>query len=375
MLPGINVDVIKFENEIINFTQAYAEALPLLLSEEWTIDTYSEILRFNPQTFDTKRVLTTSNMDALINTLRSFNDSVLLEEVLGPVFNKMQLASWIDFTIVTNANAELAEYDRLLNIAYALNHIGYIQDDHDVVEAEQLADLIDMIFGNETVVPQIEGLMCIVDEGECIKMLYQAGLLPTLAGVEPDIDGVEEGTWHKEIVALSNIIHSLGAFCEEGKNTIGLANVMSTILHSTDVEALEKTLTCLNESTLYRNLLYRALHNANEGNLANYTTTWFTSQSDGAMNDEWDQEVIILARLFATLNTMGGIEVLDIDNYDKIAKGYDSGDAATAEPYELTVNGVDAGLRQIYQLLMASKTYNIDSLKAGIELYLGITTV
>ena len=145
---------------------------------------------------------------------------------------------------------------------------------------------------------------------------------------------------------------------------------MSNILHSTDVEALEEVLINLNKSTLYRGTLYQALANANGGPLANYTTTWFKDQSSIAMNDEWDQEVVILARLFATINTLGGIESLDIDNYQTIQKGYNSGDAVTAEPYLLEVNGEKAGLRQIYQLLCASKTYNIDTLKPGIELYL-----
>lgn len=376
MLPGVNVDAIILTNEIGNFTLAFENLLPLLLSDEWEYNTYSEILRFNMQTFDAKKLLTTTNTDSLINALREFNDSVLLEEIIGPFFEQLSnnLVSWIDFSIVTDANAELAEYDRLLNIASALNNIGYIQGDYSAVDAEQLADLIDMIFGNETLTPKVEGLMCITDEGECIKMLYQAGLLPTLEGIEPDIDSVEEGKWHEEIVTLSNIIHSLGAFCAENNNTIDLPNVMTTILHSSDVEALEESLTYLNESTLYRNVLYRSLYNSNTGSLGNYTTSWFTSQKDGAMNDEWDEEVIILARLLATVNTLGGVEVLDIDNYETIEKGYESGDAATAEPYELTVGGVDAGLRQIYQLLIVSKTYNIDSIKDGMELYLGITT-
>ena len=53
-----------------------------------------------------------------------------------------------------------------------------------------------------------------------------------------------------------------------------------------------------------------------------------------------------------------------------MTKGYSGLDAATSETYLLEVNGEKAGLRQVYQLLMASKTYNIDSLKSGIELYL-----
>lgn len=375
ILPGVNVDAIVPIKEIDNFTAAYEQLLPLLLSDEWTYNTYSEILRFNMQTFDAKKLLTRTNTDSLISALREFNDSVLLEEMIGPFFEQLSnnLVSWIDFSIVTDANAELAEYDRLLNIASALNNIGYIQGDYSAIDTEQLANLIDMILGNETLTPKIEGLMCITDEGECIKMLYQAGLLPSFEGIEPDINSVEEDKWYEEIVILSNIIHSLGAFSTENGN-IDLPNIMTTMLHSSDVEALEETLTYLNESILYRNILYRALYDSNTGSLANYTTSWFTTQKDGAMNDEWDEEVIILARLLATINTLGGVETLDIDNYQTIEKGYESGNAATSEPYELTVGGVDAGLRQIYQLLIVSKTYNIDSIKDGMELYLDITT-
>ena len=60
------------------------------------------------------------------------------------------------------------------------------------------------------------------------------------------------------------------------------------------------------------------------------------------------------------------------DNYQNLTKGYESGSAATDATYELVVDGVNAGLRQLYQLLDASKTFDISSLKAGIEAVLGI---
>ena len=41
------------------------------------------------------------------------------------------------------------------------------------------------------------------------------------------------------------------------------------------------------------------------------------------MNDEWDQEVIILARTLATINSLGGYDAVDINNYQNLAKGYD----------------------------------------------------
>ena len=239
-----------------------------------------------------------------------------------------------------------------------------------MVEADALADLIDAIFGNETVTPAVEGLMCIVDQGECMLMLYNAGLLPTLNGSSLNIEDIADDKWHEEIVALSNVIRALGAFSPEGLNGIDLDAVISDIFNTTDVEALENVLVKLNQSTLYRDILYSALEDANSGSLSKYTTSWFTGQSLVGMNNEWDEEVVILARLFTTINSLGGMDILDIDNYQKMTKGYSGLDAATSETYLLEVNGEKAGLRQVYQLLMASKTYNIDSLKSGIELYL-----
>jgi hypothetical protein len=90
------------------------------------------------------------------------------------------------------------------------------------------------------------------------------------------------------------------------------------------------------------------------------------------MNDEWDEEVIIIARIIATINSLGGFENVNIDNYASMKKGYEGSNAATDQTYLLVVDGVDAGLRQLYQLLDASKTFDISSLKAGIEAVLGI---
>lgn len=372
--PDVDVNRIVLANEITNFTDAFERILPMLTSDEWTYNTYSDFIGILINGFNAQAVLTTSNTDALIYSLRSFDDSILLEEVMGPALQSLSgnLASFVDFSVVVDANAELAEYTKLLNILDKLSKIGYLDGSHDVVEAEALADLIDCIFGNETVSPAVEGLMCITDQGECMKMLYQAGLLPSLDGKSLAIDKVEDDKWHDEIVALSNIIHSLGAFCPEGLSTIDLDTVISDIFNSTDVEALENALTNLNKSMLYREILYTALMNANKGPLLNYTSSWFFEQTNTGMNDEWDQEVLILARLFATVNTLGGIESVDINNYQTIQKGYSTGNAVTDTPYLLEVSGENAGLRQIYQLLTASKTYNIDTLKPGIELFLGI---
>ncbi len=372
--PGVDVERVVLANEISNVTVAFESILPMLTSNEWTYNTVSDLVGILVYGFNAQAVLTTSNTEALINSLRSFDDSVLLEEFIGPFFQSMsgQLASWIDFSVVVNANAELAEYSRLLNILEQLNKIGFFSGSYNVVEAEALADLIDMIFGNETVTPAVEGLMCIVNEGECMLMLYNAGLLPTLDGSSLDIENITDEKWHEEIVALSNIIHALGAFCPEGASTIDLDVVINDIFKSTDVEALENVLINLNKSTLYRTILYRAIDSANSGSLSKYYTLWFAEQATTGMNDEWDQEVIILARLFATVNSIGGMESLDIDNYTVIQKGYSTGDAATDATYLLELNGEQAGLRQIYQLLMASKTYNIDTLKPGIELFLGL---
>ena len=128
----------------------------------------------------------------------------------------------------------------------------------------------------------------------------------------------------------------------------------------------------LNESKLYRNVLYRAIYDNISGTLAKYMTTWFTDQKDNNMNDEWDDEVIIIARIIATINSLGGFENVNIDNYASMKKGYEGYNAATDQTYLLVVDGVDAGLRQLYQLLDASKTFDLSVLKIGIEAVLGI---
>ena len=65
-------------------------------------------------------------------------------------------------------------------------------------------------------------------------------------------------------------------------------------------------------------------------------------------------------------------DIVNIDSYATMDKGYESGNAATDTTYSLVVDGTNAGLRQLYQLLTNSKTFNIESIKLGIETILGI---
>ena len=141
-------------------------------------------------------------------------------------------------------------------------------------------------------------------------MLYNANLIPTLAGVKPNVNGVEDGKWHEEILALRNIIEALGAF--DANNIIDMDTILETVMSSKDVEKLEHLFVTLNESTLYRNVLYRSIYDTISGSFANYTTSWFTSQKDNKMNDEWDEEVVIIARTLATVNFLGGFESVNI---------------------------------------------------------------
>ena len=90
------------------------------------------------------------------------------------------------------------------------------------------------------------------------------------------------------------------------------------------------------------------------------------------MNDEWDEEVVIIARTLATVNFLGGFDAVNIDNYASMDKGYETGNAATDTTYSLTVDGDNAGLRQLYQLLINSKTFDISSIQSGIEAVLGL---
>ena len=372
IFPNINVDAFEINNEADNFSAAYADLVPFLTSKEWVYNTYNDLLGIMTTPIYVYDVLSKDNTQSAIDALREFNDSVMLETVIGPFFESIegQLAPWIDFSRVVEANEELEEYDRFLNILEILNEMGYTDNDYAIIKADLVIKLIDTIFGNETLATPVKGLTCITDQGECIIMLYNANLIPTLAGVMPNVEGVEEGKWHEEILALRNIIEALGAISTD--NTINMATIIEEVLESTDVEKLEDIFVALNESTLYRNVLYRAIYDSISGSLASYITTWFTSQRDNNMNDEWDQEVIILARLLVTINSLGGYEAVDIDNYQNIEKGYETGSAATDDTYELVVNDVNAGLRQLYQLLEASKTFDISSLKVGIETVLGI---
>ena len=371
-IPNVDVNGFEINKEAENFSLAYKALVPFLTSNEWTYNTLGDLLGIMTKPIYVFDVLSKDNTQYVINALREFNDSVMLETLIGPFFESIQgqLASWIDFSKVVEANEELAEYDRFLNILELLNKMGYTDNNYAIIHADLVASLIDAIFGNETLATPVKGLTCIVDQGECIMMLYNANLIPTLAGVMPNVDGVEEGKWHEEIIALRNIIEALGAMSAD--NTIDMDTILEEVLNSTDVEKLEDIFVALNESTLYRNVLYRAVYDSISGTLASYITTWFTSQRDNNMNNEWDGEVIILARILATVNSLGGYAAVDIDNYQNLAKGYESGSAATDATYELVVDGVNAGLRQLYQLLDASKTFDISSLKAGIEAVLGI---
>ena len=370
--PNVNVDAFEINKEADNFSAAYADFVSFLTSKEWVYNTYNDLLGTMTNPINGYAVLSKDNTKYVINALREFNDSVMLENILGPFFSsiKDQLAPWIDFSRVVEVNEELEEYARFLDILEILNEMGYTDNNYDVIHADLVVELIDAIFGNETLATPVKGLTCIVDQGECIMMLYNANLIPTLAGVAPNVDGVEEGKWHEEIIALRNVIEALGAINVD--NTIDMDTILDQVLSSTDVEKLEDIFVALNKSTLYRNVLYRAVYDSISGTLASYITTWFTAQRDNNMNDEWDQEVIILARTLATVNSLGGYGAVDIDNYQNLAKGYESGSAATDKTYELVVNGVNAGLRQLYQLLDASKTFDITPLKAGIEAILGI---
>lgn len=371
-IPNVDMDSFEIRNEANNLMDAYTKLIPFLTSPAWKYNTLGDILSVMVNPVNIYDLLTQSNTQSVINALREFNDSKMLEAFFGPFFAvlKPNMVSWIDFSRVENANEELEEYDRLLNVLEILNRMGYTDNNYDIIDSKIVTELIDAIFGNETLATPIKGLTCIANQGECIMMLYNANLLPTFEGETPNIKAIKENEWHKEIIALRNIIAELGEFSIDG--TINMNTILSDVITSTDVEKLEDIFAALNESKLYRNVLYRAINDNISGTLTKYITTWFTEQRDNNMNDEWDDEVIIIARIIATINSLGGFENVNIDNYASMKKGYEGSNAATDQTYLLVVDGVDAGLRQLYQLLDASKTFDLSLLKIGIETVLGI---
>ena len=371
-IPNIDLNAFDINDESENFSLAYKALVPFLTSNEWKYNTITDLLGIMTNPINVYDVLTKENTQHVINALREFNDSLMLEAILGPFFDTIdeQLVSWIDFSLVVEANEELEEYDRLLNIFEILNEMGYTDNSYGLIYADLVVELIDAIFGNETLATPVKGLTCIKDDGACIMMLYNANLIPTLAGVKPNVNGVENGKWHEEILALRNIVEALGAF--DANNIIDMDTILETVMSSNDVEKLEHLFVTLNESKLYRNVLYRSIYDTISGSFANYTTSWFTSQRDNKMNDEWDEEVVIIARTLATVNFLGGFDAVNIDNYASMDKGYETGNAATDSTYSLTVDGDNAGLRQLYQLLINSKTFDISSIQSGIEAVLGL---
>ncbi len=379
VLPDLDVEAIIMANEGVNFEEFVQELLPVLASDVWPYNTLSDLVKFNVNEVVSRNVLNDSNTKAIIKALRAFEDSILMKETLKPLCNGMipDLIPWIDFNNVKDEEV-LDEYKRLVNIVEKLDEIGFMEETHTNIHTKELTELIDMIFGNETVSPAVIGLSCLVSQGSCMNDLYNFGLLPTVEGISPDIMKITEDMWHQEIIHLRNLIAALGEFSKTNDGVIDLEVILEDFLVSDDVQKLENAFTALNESILYRNILFYVFSQTDKGTLELKLSDWFREQQNSEMAsiEEWKSEVIILARLQATLNHLSNFDLNNIDivnNYENIILGYDNGSDA-ADPnqtYVLDYNGESAGLRQLYQLLCASKVYDISGeLKTSLELIL-----
>jgi len=178
--------------------------------------------------------------------------------------------------------------------------------------------------------------------------------------------------WDQEVVAIRGIIASLSYFADAEGN-IKVDEIEDLISTSYDAKALEAMLQALNRSQIYRSQLYEAitekLNHINDGDfdLTDSITDWFKDQEvNGLVSiSEWDAEITILAKLIAVVNYLD-TEDFGLSSFNDVKLGVMDGQNVaeiSTEDFEV----YNYGLRQILQLLGASKSFDLAILNTLIK--------
>ena len=255
------------------------------------------------------------------------------------------------------AEAIQGEFVKVLDAMALASEVGLLAEDSSVVNVDTLLALYDNIFaleGTRYTKPEIFNKLVTV--------------LPAIGGetvVPEDID------WDAEVIAVRGIIEALRGFADVDGN-INKDQVNDIATSSTDVAALEQLFTALNRSQIYRpsfyNLVNDHIDEFGTGDLAmpQFLTEWFKEQETGMRPiAEWESEVILLARLVAIVNNLRANNA-DFANIKDIELGVvDSTNAAEIATEDFHV--ADYGLRQLLQIIGASKSFTLTALNNVFE--------
>ena len=308
-------------------------------------------------------------MNAFADALRAFAPSELMVEMFMPLFEIVEgkyesINGLLDYSHLETldddayATAISKEYLSVLDLAVAISESG-IMSDADVVNVNKLLAVYDIVF-------ELEGTKN--NKGEIFEKLSDK--LPSFGDSELVIP--EDVNWDTEIPAIRGIFASLNHFADVDGN-INMNEISDIISESTDVVAFESLLTAINQSVIYRVQLFDTLNNeinnvSPDGDIviSKYLTDWFKDQEVNGMASiaEWDAEMVYLARILTIVNYMrqnGGFT-----NLGEMSLGKDVVEhAATVSSDEFNV--ANYGLKQLLQLMSASKSFTLTALNSDLE--------
>ncbi len=330
---------------------------------------------------DTSTLLKTAVVKPLVDALEEFGSSVLFEQILPTVWDKVKTAvnndtlNIIDFAPAKAADKVSEEYLTMLKVVDIAADTGLLEGKTDEITVNLMLSLVDNVFGNSSVVPAIPGLLFVDGtEKDLFKLILDAKVLPTIGSATLNIDNVPDDKWDEEIAAFRSLFAALAPFAGGADVPIDVETIMDDVMSSTDPVALGNILSAINASYIYRTMLPDAINDAiptSTGSFKfnDFLATWFNNQSSTSMESiaDWAPETALLGRLLATINMMGDLSSID---FATINLGYETGNAGTDATYAMTVGYVDAGLRQILQIMNHSKIFNVTALSGTLDDYL-----
>ena len=309
-------------------------------------------------------------MKEFTEALRAFAPSELMVEMFMPVYDDIVSAKFssvkdlLDYShleTLDDASYALAirtEYESLLDLAVAISESG-IMGSSDLINVNKLLAVYDIVFS-------LEGTKN--NKADIFEKLSDK--LPSFGDSELVIP--DDVNWDTEIPAIRGIFASLNNFADVDGN-IDLNEIGNIITESTDVKAFEELLTAINQSVIYRaqlfDTLYSEINNVSpDGDIviSKYLTTWFKDQETNGMASiaEWDSEMIYLARILTIINYMrqnGGFSDLGHMTLGQDV-ALDAKDIPTDE-----FNVADYGLKQLLELMSASKSFTLTALNSDLE--------
>ena len=246
------------------------------------------------------------------------------------------------------------EYVNVLDAIVLASELGFVGEEVEVINVDKLLELFDLAFG-------LEG----VRNTKTPLFNKYSDRLPSISShavvVPADVD------WEAEEAALREMIVALGEFAD-GEGNIRLDDVSELVDSSTNVQGLEALLTALNHSQIYRVQMLYAIDESIDGLsttdfvVEEFLTEWFTEQvAHGMLSmEEWDEEVVYFARILAIVNNMK--ETTGLDEVKTMSIGVmDDNDVALLPTEELEI--VNYGLRQLLQVMYASKSFTLTAMK------------